>query len=59
MLVLARKVGEQIRINDDVTITVVKFNSERVWLGFEAPANVTIHRDEVYQKILREKENEQ
>lgn len=56
MLVLARRAGEQIRINDDVIVTVVKFNSERVWLGFEAPANVTIHRDEVYQKILKERE---
>ena len=59
MLVLTRKAGEQIRINDNVVVTVVKFNSERVWLGFDAPSDVSIHRDEVYQKICREKENEQ
>lgn len=56
MLVLARKQGQQIKINDDITITVVKWNGERVWLGIEAPADVSVHRDEVYQKILKERE---
>jgi carbon storage regulator len=55
MLVLSRKIGERIRIGDDVVLTVVRIHGEKVRLGIEAPGSVTIHREEVYCR-LRERE---
>ena len=51
MLVLSRKQGEAIVIGDGVTVTVVGIQGGRVKLGFYAPAEVPIHREETYQKI--------
>lgn len=51
MLVLSRKRNEVIRINDDVTITVVEIRGDRVRLGIEAPSHVSVHRQEVYAAI--------
>lgn len=56
MLVLSRKKEEQIVIGDLVTITVVQIRGDLVRLGIEAPAEVTIHRREVYDAIQREKQ---
>lgn len=47
MLVLTRKVGESIRINDDISITIVKIQGNRVRIGVEAPSNVRIVRSEI------------
>jgi carbon storage regulator len=47
MLVLTRKVGERIRIGDDVVITVVRINGTAVRLGVEAPAHLTVVRQEL------------
>ena len=54
MLVLSRKLDEQIVIGDDIVITV----GDKVRLGFEAPDEVPIHRQEVYEKIQRAKMQE-
>ena len=51
MLVLTRKVGEQIVIGEDIRVTVVAIRGEKVRLGFTAPDEVPIHREEVYQRI--------
>lgn len=51
MLVLSRKVGEQIKIGPNVVFTVVEIRGDRVRLGFEAPGNVAIHREEIYCRI--------
>jgi len=53
MLVLSRKAGETIRINDDIRITVVEIRGDKARLGIEAPANMRVHREEVYQAIKR------
>lgn len=53
MLVLTRKRGESIRINDDITITVVEVRGEKVRLGVEAPNQIAVHRQEVYEAIQR------
>jgi carbon storage regulator len=53
MLVLSRKVGEKIRIGDDITVIVVELRGDKVRLGIEAPKEVPIHRDEVFQAIQR------
>lgn len=54
MLVLTRKVGEGIRIGDDITITVVEMKGGGIRLGIMAPTTVKIHRQEVYDRILEE-----
>jgi len=51
MLVLSRKVGEQIIIDDHIRVTVVAINGNNVRLGFSAPDNVAIHREEIYRQL--------
>ena len=57
MLVLSRQRDETIIIGDDIEITIVDIKGEKVRLGISAPAHVSVHRKEVYDKIEREKEN--
>lgn len=58
MLVLSRKLGEKIMINDNVTITIVDIRGDKVRLGIEAPTEMPVHREEVYSAIKREKESQ-
>ncbi len=59
MLVLSRKKNESIVINNDITIVVVEIRGDKVRLGIEAPREVPVHRQEVYDAIKRsEKESE-
>lgn len=51
MLVLSRKVGEQIRIGDDIVVTITAISGERVRIGVTGPLQVPIHRGEVYHRI--------
>ena len=51
MLTLTRSVGETIRIGDDIEVHVVEVRGSTVRLGFKAPREVTIHREEVYRQI--------
>jgi len=51
MLVLTRKDGEGICIGDEIVITVLSTSGGQVRLGIEAPTRITIHREEVYDKI--------
>lgn len=57
MLVLSRKQDEKIIIGDSITLMVVAIQGDKVRLGIEAPKDVSIHREEVYQAIQREKHN--
>ena len=50
-LVLARKIGEAIRVGDDVLVTVLGVKGSHVRLGISAPKSVPIHRQEIYQRI--------
>ncbi|OGJ84534.1 MAG: carbon storage regulator [Candidatus Raymondbacteria bacterium RifOxyA12_full_50_37] len=54
MLVLTRKLGESIRIGDDIKITVVELDGRHAKLGVEAPKQVIVHREEVYERIQAE-----
>lgn len=53
MLVLSRKLNEEIVIGDNITVTVVEIRGDRVRLGFDAPRDVTVHRREIYDDIKR------
>lgn len=55
MLVLSRKQDEKIMINDDIAVMVVEIRGDKVRLGIEAPKGVSIHREEVWLTIQREK----
>ena len=55
MLILTRRTGETIRINDDVSITVLAVKGSQVRIGIDAPKGVTVHREEIYNKIQQEK----
>ena len=54
MLVLSRKPGECIIIGDMVRVTVTEVRGDRVKLSFEAPLEISIHREEVYRRIMKE-----
>ena len=58
MLVLSRKQGERIIVDDCVTITVVELRGGKVRLGFCAPEHVAIHRQEIYERIASTITNE-
>lgn len=51
MLILTRKVGESIRIGDDVEITTLGVKGNQVRIGISAPKHVSVHREEVYERI--------
>lgn len=51
MLILTRKVGETLVIGDDVTVTVLGTKGNQVRLGVNAPRDVSVHREEIYQRI--------
>lgn len=55
MLVLSRKKNEKIRIGEDITIVVVEVRGDKVRLGIEAPKEIAVHRQEVYDAIHRDK----
>lgn len=53
MLVLSRKVNESIVIADNIVITVIEVRGDKVRLGVEAPKDVPVHREEVYEAIKK------
>ncbi len=55
MLILTRRVGETLMVGDDVTITVLGVKGNQVRIGVNAPKDVSVHREEIYQRIQREK----
>ena len=59
MLLLTRKLGENIRIGDDVKITIVEVKGNHVKLGIDAPASMQVHRKEIYERIQQENRRNQ
>ena len=55
MLILTRKAGETLMVGEDVTVTVMAVNGNQVRIGINAPKDVEVHREEIYERIKEEK----
>jgi carbon storage regulator len=58
MLILTRRAGETVMIGSDVTITVLGVKGNQVRIGINAPKDVAVHREEIYERIQSEKSGE-
>ena len=55
MLILTRRIDESLVIGDDITVTVLGVNGKQVRIGINAPKDVSVHREEIFERIRKEK----
>ena len=58
MLILTRRVGEKLVIGEKVTVTVLGVKGNQIRIGIDAPPDVQVHREEIFQRILAERDDE-
>jgi len=58
MLILTRRVGETLMVGDEVTVTVLGVKGNQVRIGVKAPKHVSVHREEIYERIRAEQQAE-
>jgi carbon storage regulator len=58
MLILTRRVGETVMIGNEVTVTVLGVKGNQVRIGVNAPKDVAVHREEIYERIKREEDHD-
>ena len=58
MLILTRRVGESLMVGDDITITVLGVKGNQVRIGVNAPKDVAVHREEIYNRIQDDEKKE-
>ncbi|MGO9995836.1 MAG: carbon storage regulator CsrA [Steroidobacteraceae bacterium] len=58
MLILTRRVGETVMIGNEVTVTVLGVKGNQVRIGVNAPKDVAVHREEIYERIKREEDGD-
>jgi len=58
MLILTRRVGETVMIGNDVTVTVLGVKGNQVRIGVNAPRDVAVHREEIFERIKREEQDD-
>lgn len=54
MLILTRRVGETIIIDDDIEVTVLSVKGNQVRLGIKAPEDIAVHREEIYERLMND-----
>lgn len=57
MLILTRKVGESLMVGDEITVTVLGIKGNQVRIGIDAPKDVAVHREEIFQRIQNDVES--
>ena len=56
MLILTRRIGEKLIIGENVTVTILGVKGRQIRIGIDAPRDVTVNREEIFQRILKERE---